>query len=121
MLPAINIYLNVFLTDLFIYFQICNQLKQEFQMTKPQLEHYVRLWSKEPNQDGSISLNEWMALLHNAGKVPIQLCTLLIKTGNFHKIFQCKLPVLIQTILTMEEQFKHVSYFLFKGSNTEKK
>ena len=44
------------------------QLLKEFQMTKPQLEYYVRLWSRHCNQDmESITSNEWMAFLHNSG------------------------------------------------------
>ena len=52
-----------------LFFSYFFQLLKEFQMTKPQLEYYLRLWSRNCDQDmESITLNEWMAFLHNTGK-----------------------------------------------------
>ena len=49
-----------------LFFSCFFQLLKEFQMTKPQLQYYIRLWSRQDTE--SINLNEWIALLHNAGK-----------------------------------------------------
>merc|ERR1711971_478178 len=45
-------------------------LLKEFKMTKPELEYYIRLWTENEtlSQNRTITLNKWMALLHNSGK-----------------------------------------------------
>ena len=56
------------------FFSYFFQLLKEFQMVKPELEYYARLWSRncDPDTD-SINLNEWMALLHNAGNIEARI------------------------------------------------
>ena len=44
----------------------------EFQMTKPKLEYFLRLWSKkktaEPSLGLTITLYQWLSIIHTAGK-----------------------------------------------------
>ena len=46
------------------------QLLREFEMTKPELERYVRDWTKNNivSEVEMINLNEWISWLHNSGK-----------------------------------------------------
>ena len=63
------------LQELLVLLNITNwflipQLLNEFQMTKPEIEYYLRIWSKNEkvSQNGTLSLYCWMSWLHNAGE-----------------------------------------------------
>jgi hypothetical protein len=45
-----------------------NQLLKDFEMTKPELERYVRHWARDCSKVTMVTLNQWMAWLHNSGK-----------------------------------------------------
>ena len=43
-------------------------------MTKPELEYYFRLWSQKiPEPGPTITLYQWLTLLHTAGKIYYQI------------------------------------------------